>query len=95
MLKKPVPSFFTLLMEAFYRIPDAFGTQDILFSFRQVCAHFHAVISARNRYKIQFTSLSPKTNIRRIRGIIPSKILIHAFLQAQSVDHTDCIQDRV
>ncbi|CAF4287981.1 unnamed protein product [Rotaria socialis] len=65
-----VESPLTLPTELLYLILDQLDTNDILFSFRNVCTQFRAIADNYNRYKINFNDAMPKTIIRRIRRSI-------------------------
>ncbi|CAF2154678.1 unnamed protein product [Rotaria magnacalcarata] len=66
----PVESLLTLPTELLYLILDQLDTNDILFSFRNVCTQFRAITDSYNRYKINLNDAVPKTIIRRIRRSI-------------------------
>jgi len=70
MSTEPILTLLKLPVELFYCILDRLDTKDILFSFRNVCTHFHTITSTYNRYKIQITSTSSKADIHRMCQII-------------------------
>jgi hypothetical protein len=86
----PIPSILTLPAELLYCILDRLNAKDILFSFRNVCTHFHAITSTYNRYKIQFTSTSSKDDIHRMCQIIRPKNIVSLVLT-----NTHCASDRI
>ncbi|CAF4132523.1 unnamed protein product [Rotaria magnacalcarata] len=80
MSMKFTPNFVELPTEILYCILDQINTQDILFSFRNVCTHFYAITNTYNRYKIHFTSTSSKSDIHRICRMIKPENVISFFL---------------
>ncbi|CAF1141273.1 unnamed protein product [Adineta ricciae] len=84
-------SLLTFPTELIHHILDQLGIDDILFSLRNVCRQFYALTNSYNRYKIRFTSSTPKADIYRICRIIrPENVISLALIQA----HSDRVVER-
>ncbi|CAF1141201.1 unnamed protein product [Adineta ricciae] len=84
-------SLLTFPTELIHHVLDQLDINDILFSLRNVCRQFYALTNSYNRYKIRFTSSTPKADIYRICRIIrPENVISLTLIQA----HSDRVVER-
>ena len=89
-----IPSIMELPVEVLYCILDRLDTKDILFSFRNVCRHFHAITDNYNQYKVRVTCTSPKADIHRLCRIIRPQNIASCII-VRTTSSADNIDDRI
>jgi hypothetical protein len=70
-----IPSLQTLPVEILHHILDELDAQTILFSFRNTCRQFRAVVISYNRYVLNFKSIAKSDFERLCRLVEPHRVM--------------------